>query len=106
MLIRKSMKNLSIEKIRKLDDPEIEEAVFRPKMTRLANKIFDFIEKNSNLTTQMGGMSPVITGLDRFKLVELAKGYGIDLFRYMPMVDYYERKMLKAYEIMREDKNS
>lgn len=93
--IRKSMKNMTVEKIIAINDPEIEKAVFLPKASRLAQKIFRFLQENTNLVTTAGGMEHYVTGLDRYKLVELARGYNINLFKYMFAVKLYEDGMLE-----------
>jgi hypothetical protein len=108
------MSHLSREKIFATEDEEIIEAFTPPSVPKRAMNIFTFLQTNRNLCTtmsgmttvitglEMGGMTTVITGLDRYKLVSLAKGYGIDLFRYMFAVDYYEQEMLRQQdEIMK-----
>ena len=92
-MIRKSVSNLTFDAVAKLDDDEIKDAVFSPRVSKRAKKIFDFIHDNANLTTSLGGMDINITGLDKYKLSELAKGYNINLFKYMFAVKWYEEGM-------------
>ena len=85
---------MSVEKLEKLNDPEITKAFTQPPLPKLGQKIINFLSENSNLVTTAGGMSYVVTGLDRYKLVELAKGYSINLFKYMFAVKLYEQGLI------------
>lgn len=79
-----------------MDDPEINRAIFQPGASRLARRVFNFINGNSNLVTSLGGMSPVVTGLDKSKLYAVAKGKGLRLSKYESIVDLYEDEMLRS----------
>jgi len=60
---------------------------------------------NSNLTTSIGGMETITTGIDRHKLSEVAKGYNIDIFKYMFAVDMFENGILESQSRARDKKN-
>lgn len=92
------MSGESVQDILAREDEEINAAVFPPESSRKARKIYDFLVANSNLTTMVSGMAVVVTGLDRSKLSEVAKHYGIDMSRYLNIIDLYENKMLKDQE--------
>jgi len=92
------MKDITHERLKAMKDPELEEAIFQPQSSRRAAKIFSFLRDNSNLTTLAGGMQHYVTGLDVDKLSRVAKGYGLNLFKYMFAVRMYENGILKAQE--------
>lgn len=98
MKIRKGLKNIkSIDEIKKLDDPQITEAFTRPKVPRSVSKLVDFLQSNQNLITSVGGMSVQVTGLDRFKLAEVGRGYNIDIYRWMFAIDMYEKGLVESF---------
>jgi hypothetical protein len=79
-----------------MEDEEITNAIKAPETPRLARKVFDFLNENSNLTTKTNiGMGDVVDGLDRAKLLIVAPAYDIELSRYLPFVKLYENKMLE-----------
>ena len=42
-------------------------------------------------------MDVIVTGLDRYKIVELAKVYNIDMSRYMFALDMFENEIVLAF---------
>ena len=66
-----------------------------PPCPPLGFTFFNFMRENENLTTEKSGMQGYSTGFDRDKLLSVAKEYGIDLSRYIPLVGYYEGKMIE-----------
>ena len=77
---------------------EIEKAVFPPRVPYKAKMIFDFVSQNANLTTEKSGMQGITTGLDRYKIVMLAKEYDLDLIPYDFFITLYENRLLKEQE--------
>jgi len=92
------MRHETVKSILEMEDEDINAAVFPPESSRKARRIYDFIVANSNLTTMVSGMSIAVTGMDRAKLMTVANGMGIDLGRYMNLIDLYEQEMLKEQE--------
>ena len=93
------MSGRGIEHIASLNDPDIIEAVTWPSVPKRAARLFQFLRDNDNLVTVAGGMEHFVTGLDRSKLLHVARdGYGIDLPRYMFAVGWYEHGMLKQQQ--------
>lgn len=78
-----------------MENKSIEDAVFIPKTSKEARKVFDFVSRNSNLRTERSGMQSITTGLDRYKLVTLAKDFNIDLTKYDFFLTLYESYILK-----------
>lgn len=98
MKIREGLKNIkSFEDLEKLNDPEITKAFTRPEVPRLVNRVVNFLQDNQNLMTTVGGMSVYVTGLDRYKLAEVGRGYGIDIYRWMYAVDMYEKNLKNSF---------
>lgn len=96
MNIRRGVNGLTLDDILAFDDEVITEAILIPEAPRLALKVFKFIRDNDNLVTVAGGMEHHITGLDRFKLIHVAKKcYNINLSKYMFAVDLYERLLVR-----------
>ena len=70
-------------------------AYYPPKDTpKKAFKIFLFLRNNDNHCTVAGGMQHYVTGLDKERLITIAKEYGIELSRYMFLVEHYQNKLL------------
>lgn len=65
-------------------------------------EVFNFLSSNSNLTTNVG-IDGFITGLDKYKLVLLAKEYGIDLVKYDFFLKMYEELFLKRDRELRKE---
>jgi len=57
--------------------------------------VFDFVSRNSNLRTERSGMQSITTGLDRYKLINLAKDFNINLAKYDFFLTLYESYILK-----------
>jgi len=89
------MSKKTTDEIMKLNNKEIEQAVFSPIVPHKTKIIFDFVSKNSNLTTERSGMQGYSTGIDRYKMIMLAKEYEIDLTPYDFFITFYESKMLE-----------
>ena len=87
------MGKLSIEQILKIDDPEINRAIIMPQVPEKARQVFTFLLNNRNLAiySASGGFQ----GLDKYKLVSLAKEYNIELTRYNFAIIALEQKMIE-----------
>jgi len=79
------------------NDDEITKAFVKPTVPYKVSKLFDFLEENQNLITTAGGMQHHMTGLDRSKLVPLAQGYNINLFKWMFAVRMFETGLLEKH---------
>jgi hypothetical protein len=101
--IRKFHKGSTVEQILERGDEILTAAVFPPESTRKARKIYNFLLANSNLTTMVSGMAVFATGMDRAKLAIVAKEYGIEMSRYLNLIDLYENEMLKDQERKNKD---
>ena len=53
-----------------------------------------------------GGMQSYMIGLDKEKLINIAKVYNIELGRYMPFVQMYENEMIKKQNRKMESSKS
>lgn len=73
-------------------------AYYPPQAPDSAYRIYSFIRSNDNLVTTAGGMTHVITGLDKSRLAQIAPHYGIDFERIIPYVSKYESEMLKRQQ--------
>lgn len=86
-----------MDDVLKFDDPTITEAFTRPIVPRSVDKLFNFLQDNQNLITVAGGMGHHATGLDRYKLAEVGKGYGIDIYRWMFAIKIFEDGILARH---------
>lgn len=102
--MRQSLRGKTLAQIKDLEDPRLLEAVVMPEAPRKATRLFTFLRDNQNMVTAVSGMDYFITGVDRHKLTELAKGYHIEIFRYMFAVDMFENKLLERQERRRNAK--
>lgn len=87
-----------MESIIALKDKRIMEAVTPPVVSNDIRNVFEFIHKNSNLVTQVSGMTSSITGIDRYKMFSLAKYLKFDLSKYEFVIDLYEDRLLKRQQ--------
>ncbi len=87
---------IAIERLKDTSTKKRVDAKIPPKGTpSLSFTFFNFMRENENLTTERSGMQGYSTGIDRDKLTRVAKEYEIDLSRYLPIVSYYEGKMIE-----------
>jgi len=79
------------------NDETITKAFIKPEVPKKVTNVFNFLESNQNLVTTAGGMEHFVTGLDRYKLNELAKGYNINFFSWMFAVNMFESGIIKRH---------
>jgi hypothetical protein len=96
--IRKGLKHIkSLEEIEKLGDEQITQAFIRPPIPKSLAKLYNFLQDNQNLMTTIGGMDVQVTGLDRYKLAEVGKGYNINIYKWMYAINMYEKNLIKSF---------
>jgi len=74
-------------------------ACYQPRVTRMANTIFNCIDSYSEVASEIiGGMGFTFRGLNKEYLTKQSKKFrGIDLTRYEAYINMYENGLRKIY---------